>query len=65
MNETYTNPPDNAGDSWANEKLPMRVRRELLDREIRQLSDRTARAQAEDGESPSAQRPASSERLGG
>lgn len=46
MKDKYTAEPADTGDSWANETLPMGVRRELLDREIQKLIERKARAQA-------------------
>jgi hypothetical protein len=44
MNEKDTDHPPGDGDSWANETLPMGLRREMLDREIQKLIERKARA---------------------
>jgi hypothetical protein len=37
--------PDDEGPSWAAESLPMSVRKELLERELRKLGFRRAEAQ--------------------
>jgi hypothetical protein len=66
MNDKYTNEPEKAGDSWANETLPMGIRRELLDREIRKVADRKGRAQSlrMEAAEPPAEHPSAGERHG-
>ncbi len=65
MTQKYTNGPEDAGDSWANETLPMRLRRELLDREIRKLVERKSHATADGSDASTPERPRDGERHNG
>ena len=45
MSTSSGNGPDDAGASWAAESLPMSVRKELLERELRKLGYRVGESQ--------------------